>query len=602
MLPSFVALLLQAQAPVTYHLSFPNAAHHEAEIEATFRGVPPGPLELRMSRSSPGRYALAEFAKNVYGVTAVDGHGKPLTLTRPDPYGWTARGHDGTVVVRYTLFGDRPDGTYAGIDLTHARLNMPATFLWARGLAARPIRVTFDIPAGSSWKVATQLVPTDQPATFTAPNLNWFMDSPTELSDFALRTWTVGSGGNTYTMRLAVHHTGSDADLDGFTDMAKKVVAEEEAVFGEFPHYDHGTYTFIACYVPWGAGDGMEHRNSTFISSTRSLAENSMGLLGTLAHEYFHSWNMKRIRSKAIEPFDFERADMSDELWFGEGFTNYYGPLLIHRAGLTDEAEYIGAIGRTVNAVVNDPGRRYHSAVEMSELAPFVDAAVSIDPTNFQNTFISYYTYGEAIGLGLDLTLRTKFPGKTLDGYMRGVWLANGKPEKWYTMRDLQTVLGAYTGDSAFATDFFRRYIAGRDVVDYVALLAPAGALLRKAHPGEAWLGTLPGVGGGRGRGAGAPLVGTPAYDAGLDQGDQVNTLDGRPVTQPSDLQAVLAAHHPGDSVSVTFTQRGRERTATIKLVENPQLELVPFEAAGMTVTDEIRAFRASWLGKKGGN
>src|SRR5207302_1374025 len=137
MLVSLLSLVAQAQAPVVYRVSFPNAVHHEAEIEASFTGVPAGPLELRMSRSSPGRYALTEFSKNVYSVSAVDGHGKPLALTQPDPYGWTVRGHDGTVVVHYTLFGDRGDGTFAGIDLTHARLNMPATFLWARGLVAR---------------------------------------------------------------------------------------------------------------------------------------------------------------------------------------------------------------------------------------------------------------------------------------------------------------------------------------------------------------------------------------------------------------------------------------------------------------------------------
>jgi predicted metalloprotease with PDZ domain len=602
-LPAFALLLQSAQAPVVYHLSFPNAVHHEAEIDATFTGVPAGPLELRMSRSSPGRYAVHEFAKNVYNVRAVDGRGRPVTLTRPDPYGWTATGHDGTVSVHYTLYGDRADGTYDGIDLTHARLNMPATFMFARGMLNRPIRVTFDVPAGSNWKPATQLAPTDQPFTFTAPDLDWFMDSPTELSDYALRTWTVGSGAATYTMRLTVHHTGTEADVDGFAAMAKQVVAEEIAVFGETPRYDNGTYTFIADYVPWGAGDGMEHRNSTFISSTGSIAANGMGLIGTLSHEYFHSWNMERIRSKGIEPFDFERANMSGELWFGEGFTSYFDELFLRRAGIIDDAQYGRNLGFGVDAMLNDPGRRYHSAVEMSQLAPFVDAATSIDPTSFGNTFISYYTWGAMIGLGLDLTLRTRFQGKTLDGYMRAVWLKHGKPEIPYTLADLQSVLATYSGDAPFAADFFARYISGREIVDYEALLRRGGFLLRKAHSGEAWMGPLPSAAGGRGGGVGSgTLVGTPAYAAGLDRGDRVASLDGRPITQPGDVPAVLAAHHPGDSVAIAFTQRGRERTGFVKLTENPQIELVPFEAAGLPVTEAMRAFRADWLGKKGAN
>src|SRR5690349_24773991 len=106
-----IVVLLQAQAPVVYRLTFPNAVHHEAEVEATFSGLRTGPLDLRMSRSSPGRYALTEFAKNVYNISARDGHGRAIVLSHPDPYGWTARGHDGTVVVHYTLYGDRPDGT-----------------------------------------------------------------------------------------------------------------------------------------------------------------------------------------------------------------------------------------------------------------------------------------------------------------------------------------------------------------------------------------------------------------------------------------------------------------------------------------------------------
>ena len=167
-------------AAVEYAIAFPNAAHHEAEVAVTFRAVPPGALQLRMSRSSPGRYALHEFAKNVYALKAVDSKGRALTVTRPNPHQWDVRGHDGTVKVTYTLFGDRGDGTYAGIDRSMAHLNIPATFAWARGLESRPIRVTFHRP-DSSWTVATQLFPTKDSSTFTAPHLQYFMDSPTHL-------------------------------------------------------------------------------------------------------------------------------------------------------------------------------------------------------------------------------------------------------------------------------------------------------------------------------------------------------------------------------------------------------------------------------------
>ena len=591
-----------AQAPVTYEVRFPNAVHHEAEITVTFADVPAGALEVRMSRSSPGRYALHEFAKNVYSVSAEDGSGRALEITRPDPYGWTVAGHDGTVRFRYTLFADRADGTYSAIDATHAHLNMPATFVWARGLEERPIRITFHPPAGSGWKAATQLVPTDQPMTFTAPNLQYFLDSPTELSDFTLREWTIASAGRTQTIRLAVHHAGTDADVDRYTGMAQKVVAEQIAVFGEAPAFDYGTYTFIADYLPYASGDGMEHRNSTILTSSSSIAANAAGLLGTLSHEFFHVWNMERLRSRMLEPFDFERANMSDELWFGEGFTSYYDDLTIKRAGLMDLDQYARSIGGVLNAVINAPGRRYHSPVEMSRQAPFVDAAVSVDPTNRANTFLSYYTWGPAIGLGLDLTLRTRFRGITLDDYMRALWERHGKPEIPYTMADLERVLAEVTGDAAFAADFFDRYIRGRDVPDYEALLAHAGLLLRKANPGRPTLGQAQiRYDGGQAHLVSGTLVGTPLYEAGLDRGDRIIALAGRPVRSDDDVNAVLAAHSPGDVVEIRYEQRGREVTATLRLAEDPRLEVVTFERAGRPVSAEIRRFREAWLGSKAG-
>ncbi|UOQ76319.1 hypothetical protein MUN84_17345 [Hymenobacter sp. 5516J-16] len=150
-LPLAFSQPVQAQAPVQYKLAFPNAVHHEARIIATFQELPAGPLQVRMARSSPGRYALHEFAKNVYDVQATDAKGKTLTVSRPDPYGWTVAGHDGTVIFTYTLFGDRTDGTYAGIDARHAHLNIPATLAYAQGLEQRPAQVTFVLPRAGRW-------------------------------------------------------------------------------------------------------------------------------------------------------------------------------------------------------------------------------------------------------------------------------------------------------------------------------------------------------------------------------------------------------------------------------------------------------------------
>ena len=236
LMPFAAPAIAQTNAPTAtqYEISFPNAVHHEAQVTATWRDLGPAPLRVQMSRSSPGRYAIHEFAKNVYALSARDGRGRALAVTRTDPYGWTVSGHDGTVTVTYTLFGDHGDGTYAQIDATHAHLNMPATFLWAAGQEKRPIRVRF-VPFDAKWKVATQLQPTGDRYTFAAPDFQYFMDSPTELSDFDLREWQVGEGATRATIRLAVHHDGTPADLDRFAASARKVVAQQIALWGEHP-------------------------------------------------------------------------------------------------------------------------------------------------------------------------------------------------------------------------------------------------------------------------------------------------------------------------------------------------------------------------------
>src|SRR5262245_58101234 len=233
------------------------------QVEATFPAVEAATLELRMSRSAPGRYSLHDFAKNVYDVHAFARDNRELEATRPGPYGWNVTGHGGKVTVKYKVFGDRIDGTYLAIDDTHAHINMPAALMWARGFEKRPATLHFEPPERSRWQVASQLLPGADARTFTAPNLQYLMDSPTELSAFALRTFTVDDGSRKPVFRVALHHQGTDAELDAFTRYVGALVRETREVFGVFPAFEGNTYTFIADYLPWAASDGMEHRNST---------------------------------------------------------------------------------------------------------------------------------------------------------------------------------------------------------------------------------------------------------------------------------------------------------------------------------------------------
>ena len=305
------------------------------------------------------------------------------------------------------------DGTYLGIDTSHAHMNMPATLMWGRQLDTRPIRITFVAPAQSAWKVATQLFPTEDPWTFTAPNLQYLMDSPDGVEQL-----------------LAARVHREEPRRQGRSRYAPPFITTQPRLMWTSmqPAHRRSCWSRRRCSV--------SSRNSTparirFSATTfrgaaatawntataRSLLRRSPfaatcgDVLGTISHEFFHAWNVERIRPKSLEPFNFEEANMSGELWLAEGFTTYYGSLIMARAGL--HARWNRRCADLADSALNvatSPGHQFRSLVEMSQLAPFSDAARSVDPTNFSYSFINYYPYGSAIALALDLELRVSDP------------------------------------------------------------------------------------------------------------------------------------------------------------------------------------------------
>jgi predicted metalloprotease with PDZ domain len=593
------------QQSIDYEISFPNAAQHEGAVVATIRGIPRGqPLEARMARSSPGRYSPTGFAKNIYDVRAADGSGRTLAVTKPHPHGWDIAGHDGTVKLTYKVWGDRTDGTYLSIDHSHAHMNIPATFMFVPKMSSAPIRLKIHSRPG--WRVATQLVPTADSTVFTAPNMQYFMDSPTEAGPVMFSNFQIADRSRASNIRLAVHHLGTQAHVDSLAMLTQKIVAEQIAVFGEGPGFDYGTFTFVIDYLPWASGDGMEHRNSTVVSSTRSIAteQGRKGALGTIAHEFFHVWNMERLRARAIEPFDFERDNMSQELWFGEGFTNYYDQLTIRRAGLFTDEEFLQNMGSEVLGVVSSPGRRHGSPVTNSMDAPFFDGAAWRDPTRAANTFVSYYTWGSTVGIGLDLILRTRF-NTTLDDYMRLLWRDYGRhqtpaltPARPYTMADLRSALGSLTRDTAFANDFFRRYVENGDVPDYAPLFARAGFLMKAEDA------SIPVLGASLADDTTAVFVNWSsengsAFAAGVSSGDRIFAIDGVPVNTADSVNAIIRRKRVGETVQLDIVQRTVRRTIPMRLVSVPRYSVSTYEKAGMPVTDAMKRFREEWLGSK---
>ena len=588
----FTTAKFYAQSDIKYEISFKNAVHHEGEISVEYSNIDKDTLSVRMSRTSPGRYAIHEFAKNVYSFKAVDEDGNELKVTRPNPYQWDVTGHRGVIKIFYTLFANHGDGTYAQIDETHAHLNIPATFVYAPSLENQPVHIKFHPRKDLSWKIATQLKPLGE-NEYYAPNLDYFMDSPVEISNHQIRSFKAGSGDKEYRINFVLHQSDGYEGFDAYFENVKKIVETQMEVFGALPDFDYGSYYFLACYMPNVDGDGMEHRNSTVLTDLNSLSNGGdKENIGTVAHEFFHAWNVERIRPASLEPFDYTEANMSGELWFAEGFTSYYTYLTLCRTGLMSKEYYASNLSVALGYVWNSPGRKYFNPIEMSYQAPFVDAATAVDQVNRENTFISYYTYGNVLGLALDLSLRNLDTDKSLDGYMRLVWQNYGKNEIPYTLKNLQETLSSYA-DRSFSDDFFNTYIYGSSMPDYQSLLASVGIGFSEPYKEKPDFGAQIQNIDNKWLISSNPRQGTSLYNAGLSKGDKIVSIDGKLTNNKLKPNGFLAPYKAGDSVKVVFNRFGQQKETELTLSGNLSFKTYLIE----DLSKEIQQRQNLWLG-----
>ena len=589
-----------AQDTITYKISFPNEVHHEAEISLRLENIQSEELTVIMSKSSPGRYAIHNFGKNIYNLKAYDDDNTNVSIQKSEPDVWNLAGVNTTINISYTLFANHADGTYSSIDTEFANLNLPATLLWVKGMERIPVKVIFNLPNNSRWKIATQLTLLDSVKhIYSAPNFQYLMDSPCILSDFTMKEFKVGLK-NRQQIRMAINSKVSNDEIEHFVDLTKTVVNEQKAIFGNFPFFKDSTYTFLCSYGPGFYDDAMEHRNSTMISSDVPLAGNPNRLIGSISHEFFHAWNMERIRPASLEPFDFTKANVSGELWFGEGFTSYYGDLTLCRSGVLDKDKYINSVSRKINFMVNAPGWKYGSPVHMSEMAPYTDHASSTDAVNFSNTFLSYYNYGEMIALALDLSLRTEFEGVSLDDLMLAMWVKYGVEEKPYTNTNILHTLAEICGENDFATAFFKMYIFGNELPDFEDLFDKSGYRLIKKNPGKPSLGYLRlKFKGDTATFLSEPLVGSALYEAGINKGDLILSIDDQPVTSYPELNFIIGTRKIEDEIDISFSHFGKLKQSSFKLKEDNQLVLIPKEKFSIRINEEEEKLRAGWLNSK---
>jgi predicted metalloprotease with PDZ domain len=591
----FAIGILNSQSKIQYEISFKNAVHHEAAITVHFEGIKSDTLAVRMSRTSPGRYAIHEFAKNVYGFKAVDENGKELIVNRPNPYQWDVSGHHGTVKIYYTLFANHGDGTYSQVDETHAHLNIPATFIFSPQHENTPIHIKFHPREDLNWKIATQLKHFSA-NEYYAPDLAYFMDSPVEISDHKVKSFKMKSNSKDYDINFVLHQAHDHEGFDDYFENVKSIVKEEVAVFGELPEFDFGSYTFLACYISNIAGDGMEHRNSTILTDLKSLsAGGDKENISTVAHEFFHAWNVERIRPLSLEPFDFTEANMSGELWFAEGFTSYYTNLTLCRAGIITRESYASGLSNVLSYVWNSPGRNYFNPIEMSYQAPFVDAATSVDQVNWANTFISYYSYGNVLGLALDLSLRNLEGNKTLDGFMKLVWQNYGKNEVPYTIKNLEDTLTQYVSEP-FSSDFFNNYIYQSKMPDYTSLLKSVGIEFSYKYEQKPSFGASIQNLDNKWLISSNPQSDSSSYNAGLSKGDEIVSIDGKLTNNKLIPNDFFMSYKPGDTVKVVYNRFGQGKETIMVFKKNRSYKTVLEE----NPEKNNRKRRENWLKKRG--
>ena len=455
---------------ISYTLSMTEPASHVFRVRVEVEGLAgAGHVDFQMPRWSPGRYAVFDFAKNVYGAEAMGPCAsgercgtKGYRVERIDTQTWRVAAPPPQLTFSYNVYADDLSGTFSQLDARHANFNGASVFVYVVGHKHDPVTLKVGAPAG--WKIFNGQSKNTEQTEFSFPNYDLLIDTPTEVApDFSVQTFEVA--GKTY--RVLVHSFGDEGGRRG--ELAKAVERVVRAELATMPAPDYEQYTFLFHFDPKARrGDGMEHLNSTQIVETGALADRAVfdGAVETAAHEFYHVWNVKRLRPAGLGPWDFTRPVVTQGLWIAEGFTNYLGKLAQRRAGLWDDERLFRSYAGAISGIENAPGGKRTSAVEASILAPFIDRASSEQRTNLQETVVSYYPKGETLAVALDLLIRGRSKGRaSLETVMARAYeefYQRGKSDSYYLKGRAYTVdefeRFASEASGVDLSDFFRRH------------------------------------------------------------------------------------------------------------------------------------------------
>ena len=576
------AIYSQNQIPargvsIDYTLTITNPASHLYDVTVAIKGIRESSVSVSMPAWSPGMYRIENYARNVQDFRAIDTRNQSLKWEKTDKQTWRiAKSNGDDIQVRYQVYSTALSDEMADVA-------PPTLFMYVVGQKHVPCTLTYKTPPG--WNVYTGLE--QKGDRFYASDYDIFADAPAFIgSDFKVLEFATG-GARHHLIFSKANISMSAAQV---TSDVKDIVEAAMAIFGKLPYTD---YTFLFKVLPQAA-NSVEHLNSTHIT----LGENDFvtqasyrQVLSTIAHEFFHLWNVKRIRPAVLGPFDYTREVQTHLLWASEGITSYYADLLLERSGIDMPGEFIGRMGGLVDLMQHTPGRKLMSAEESSW-----DAWLRAD--NAERTSVSYYLKGELIGLLLDIEIRARTKGqKSLDDVMRYLMeiYANkgvGFPEDGF-LKAVETVAG-----SDFH-EFYQNVVQGREEIDYNRYLKQAGLTVETSlQPASIYLGiqfeqaetNLVRVK--------RVLANSPAEQAKLDAGDILIAMNDERLAYDNFISR-LHSHTIGERIKLTVMRGQRLLTLNIIPVEFQEQRWQLNETP--RPTPEQLQLKNTWLGVKDG-
>lgn len=573
-----------ARATIQYEISLAHPEQHVFHVTMTVPGVK-GQLLCQMPAWN-ALYQIRDFAGHVQQVQASvassPGDGGPVVVAVPekiDKQTWRIEG-SGTVTIRYATYWDEPGPFATQLNSEHAFINPAMILMYVP--ERRNEAVTLSLQDMSAWSLAsaasegTTIASRARIPTFAKATYDTLADSPLELGNFE----EFMLPGATPPVNVVVH--GDHWQRPRLEDELTRICKYELQLMGGAP-YEHYTFIFHVGRAAAGAGGGMEHANSTAIN-----IPSDEFLAGVAAHEFFHLWNVKRIRPASLEPVDYTREQYTRALWFAEGVTSTYGSYTLVRSGLRSKQQFYDQLGQNVAELERRPANRWQSAEESS-----LDAWLEKYPLYDQPDYsVSYYTKGQILGVLLDLLIRDRTNNvKCLDDVMRAMNTDFAKTGKTYRdSLDVRLEVEKVAGGSF--DDFFAKYVARAEPLPYAETMALAGLELRKTERKYATLGFVA-----QREGAGNLVIrsvepGSSAAGAGLQASDVILQWNGG--TSPHRPERWLRDQHPGDILRLKVRHEGKEIDLRVPLGETTEAFYQIAESG--RASDKARRIREGWL------